>query len=525
VGERKLEVLFDSKHASLGQIHPLGCAARSPGGLWFGGGAIGNTTLLFSPDGNHFAAKSPPNGDSWSAIVCLSDDHIVTGSRYGIEVTTNGCKTWRRVLEDVEIYKLARAPDGTLWAAGEGVLLRSPDGSKWTAVHKKKDLYFGAMWWVGDTMLLGGQGAIWECGKKLDKLCGTKDRYVQDIAASPDGLLLAVGNDGFLARSRDGAKWQALDGGDETLSAIAWVGDRFLIAGHETVATTTDGTKLARSSLGKGLDGEALLPFEDGAFIAVSRPRQDGRNMPYWGQGALAWWGGKRTVSTKKPPARSKATVAPVARSVKRPARGRDVDAFEQVEWSAACEAFDIADHAQDSPEPVRARVYRGDLAAEAIDWSAESGTNLVIVVDGDLWCDGLLELFADQDDDTAMLVYVTGDVSARDIMVRNDAALVVRGSLEAERVVACGGANLGHVEVGKRISAALVLEWTDGQISAKAGAPAVWGSQRGNVRISDGRWIEVPADVIAARLLDDDAPDQDAVLAAMRAGESALVT
>lgn len=509
---KKLSTLFDRAEPVLGKLHPLYCSARSPSGLWFGGGVAGNTTLLFSPDGHAFEAKRAPNGDNWSSLICVSDTHLVTGSRWGIEQTTDGCKTWKRTNES-EIYKLSRAPDGTLWATANGAVLRSSNGAKWTAVHRREGTYFGAMHWQGDTMLLGGDGAIWRAGKKLETVLDTKGRYVQAIAERPDGLLLAVGGDGLLAVSKNGSTWKLVPGGGTDWFSATWSGDRFVLGGHETLATTTDGAKLARVALGKSLAAEAVLAHEDGVFICAGRASESG---------ALLWWGGARSVSTgKRKTAKAQPTLAPIVRASVAPTRSAKP---EPARWEDLRGRFSVRSRlavAATKPPPTRTIAYRGNVSAKSLAWAAKPRERLAIVVDGDLWSDTILDLHATQDEDAALLVYVTGNVSVRDVAVRDDAALVVAGSLEAERLVMCGGGNLGTIVVNEELRAGLVLEWTDGAIEARKGAVPVWASERENVTVRGARWITEPAAVLDAGVLDAEGlPEQDLLYPAARKGK-----
>jgi hypothetical protein len=212
----------------------------------------------------------------------------------------------------------------------------------------------------------------------------------------------------------------------------------------------------------------------------------------------------------------------PIARTRTRPASTSE---YKQIAVEAAYEEFpDLEGNVQQRPELEQVRVYRGGVAAESIDWASESEENLVIVIDGDLWCDGMLELTADQGEDSALTVYVRGNVSARDIAVQGDAQLAVAGDLEAERLVMCGGGNLGNITVERALRAGLVLEWTDGQINAAAGGAAAWGKQRHNIKIANANWI-VPAEAIVAAFLDKAGePDRLQLSKAVRAGESPFV-
>lgn len=199
---------------------------------------------------------------------------------------------------------------------------------------------------------------------------------------------------------------------------------------------------------------------------------------------------------------------------------------FEEVALSDAYAEFDkLEGHVQDHPAVENVRIYRGSVAASDIDWSPDSEVNLVIVVDGDLWCDGLLELFAEQDDDSVLTVYVRGNVSARDVMVNNDAQLTVTGDLEAERLVMCGGGNLGNITIQGSLRAGLVLEWTDGQIHSAAGEPAVWADKQNNIVIAGARWVELDATVAKAFLDDEGKPDRRRLRDAVRKGTSPFAT
>lgn len=203
-----------------------------------------------------------------------------------------------------------------------------------------------------------------------------------------------------------------------------------------------------------------------------------------------------------------------IARTCGKPAA---IDTYEEVAPAEAYAEFPgLEGHVDDYPEVEHVRVYRGSVAESSINWTSESGQNLVIVVDGDLWSDGVVDLSADQDKDEDFTLYVTGSVSARDICVYLDARLVVLKDLEAERAVMCGGANLANITVTGELRAALVLEFADGQIKAGAGTPAAWADRQDNVDIPGARWIE-PA--LLPDLLDEGEPDQRKLRRAAIAG------
>jgi hypothetical protein len=209
--------------------------------------------------------------------------------------------------------------------------------------------------------------------------------------------------------------------------------------------------------------------------------------------------------------------MGPIKRTCARPAASGDA---EVLDIEAAKGQFPDLD-VQDYPEAENVRVYRGSFAAETIDWSAEPGENLVIVVDGVLWSDGILDLGADQDDESALMLHVRGTVSVRDVAVHGDAQLQVDKDLEAERVVMCGGGNLGNITVVGKLRAAIVLEWTDGQIHAGSGDTAAWARQPHNVQIPDARWV-APAEAVAPHFLDKTGePDRLELAAGINQGES----
>ncbi len=210
-------------------------------------------------------------------------------------------------------------------------------------------------------------------------------------------------------------------------------------------------------------------------------------------------------------------------RNVAKPTDALGIDSFDEVPWSAARETCPFADEVDDGPEPTSVRIYRGDVVATSIAWAAEPATNVIIIVEGTLWVDGLLDLHANGfEDESALLLYVAKDVSAGDVAARIDSVLLVGGAIEAERLLICGGeGSVARIEA-TRLSAALVLE-SNAHVGADTSTARFWGNES-NIELPGGQFVDEPGELLRPELLDDGKPSLERIVAALRAGKPTLI-
>lgn len=161
-------------------------------------------------------------------VLALDPNHVVAVGAFGLyRETHDGGATWRqrRVLEDdMHLNRLVRAPDGTLFLAGEaGTLLRSNDA--------------GATW---EPMDVGGVASLY--GVLPLAATGAAD---DDSSAAWRGEMLAFGLRGHIFRSDDrGETWRPVESNTTALllTGVQQPDGTIVLAGQaRTWLASTDG--------------------------------------------------------------------------------------------------------------------------------------------------------------------------------------------------------------------------------------------------------------------------------------------
>lgn len=297
----KVTTLLTSKHKELGELGAFYGGTSSDTGAWLGGNdAYGPPTLLFTADGVRFEKRKPPELHMCSALLALPDGRLLAGGWCGLAVSTDGGKKWARVptwniagRNLNQVWSLALV-DGTIWAAGQDLIASSQDGVTWRRSVATNEIENGI-----NGMCVSGERAFAVAGEALyerkgEKLVAVKtftEQPLQNIAAGPNGFVI-VGNEGFVARSKDGARWTTTIAGKANLHRVRWIGDRFLIVGERgAIYETVDGTKLTKIPSGTDADGWSIVPFRDGVFVGGELHAKVG---PARHTGGLIWLGGAR---------------------------------------------------------------------------------------------------------------------------------------------------------------------------------------------------------------------------------------
>lgn len=188
------------------------------------------------------------------------------------------------------------------------------------------------------------------------------------------------------------------------------------------------------------------------------------------------------------------------------------LDDFEELPWDQACSEFAADQFIADYPEDFQARVHRGSVTTDALALDGSEGVNLVVIVAGDLRVERGIDLYAGQDEESALTVLVTGNATAGWVSTHCDAMLRVHGDLVA-KVVICGGGNLGHVNVQGTLHTELAMLFPENQLHAAAIDGDVYASVRAPVRGAAAR----PLEELAARLVPDALVDGEAHQRAIR--------
>jgi hypothetical protein len=198
---------------------------------------------------------------------------------------------------------------------------------------------------------------------------------------------------------------------------------------------------------------------------------------------------------------------------------------FEETDFETATEEFEgLADNVVEYPEEHIVWVHRGDVSRESFRPKPTGEKSTVIVIDGNLNVAQALELSADQDDESGMTVFVTGSVTSRDILLRGDPFLIVRGAVAASGLVVIGGGNLGHIRTQGDLRCSALLQFTDGQAKVKGATKgAIFAKKSVNVTMPS-KELSKAKSVIRDEYLDEDGePDQMKICRACARGEAVL--
>lgn len=266
-------------------------------------------------DGSGLAVSS--NGLEWIEIPGIGTNEfdqirfengrfIAMGNRGVLTTSTNGVD-WQVASwgSQLNLRSMVRA-DGLFVAVGNGgAIFTSSDGRVWTARESGVTNNFRSVTWFRDRFVVvgesGDQGVTSTALTSVDGITWESHQTLGDLfSVSHNGhMLVAVGDQGTIVTSPDGAAWNKLPSfvnpetweGSPTsqdLNAITWTGTRFVAVGKDgVVIISTNGLSWTSSGPGgrKNLHG---IAYGDGVYVTVAN---DG--VYYVSTDAAIWWRGE----------------------------------------------------------------------------------------------------------------------------------------------------------------------------------------------------------------------------------------
>lgn len=158
----------------------------------------------------------PATPDYHSLLV--SGGRILFGSHTGIQISSDGGRTWNRADFEGDAMNLAEEQDGTIWAAGHEVLSRSSDAGKtWSSVTpaglSSLDLHGFTIDPKSDALYaaVAGQGLYRsdDGGESFAVVSSKVGAGVMALLLTPDDRILAGDMQmGLLASDDKGKSWQ-----------------------------------------------------------------------------------------------------------------------------------------------------------------------------------------------------------------------------------------------------------------------------------------------------------------------------
>ncbi|MBM4372227.1 MAG: hypothetical protein FJ098_11265, partial [Deltaproteobacteria bacterium] len=170
----------------------------------------------------------------------------------------------------------AFAEDNVWLAGGGGVIIRY-EGSKWNLADVAGPYYKEKDWRGLWGRVTGGGGAeLWTCGvdgamlhydgKDWKDAPSWPENDVHDVAGRQDGVAVAAGERGFLARW-DGTRWITLASGtDQDLYGVTFLGDTALVVGDDGIMLEVDGDGVSPVETGLAGDLRAVCRGSDDAL-------------------------------------------------------------------------------------------------------------------------------------------------------------------------------------------------------------------------------------------------------------------
>lgn len=524
VSDARAVVVLDKVHEDVGHLGPLYAATASEEGLWVGGAsAYGRATLLFSPDAVRFERRTPPDLYQHRTLLSLPDGRLLAGGQYGLAKSIDGGFGWTKVAGWRDAcWRLTPAADGTLWATSNGGIASSTDGEVWTR-FESPDARAGF-----EGTVACDAGVFTVLGEQVHALrdghLGAVHRFpgheLHGIARSPDGLILAVGSGGLVARSRDGAGWQTVTAGADDLHDVAWCEDRFLMAGAGgALLSTTDGEQVTPVETDSRADAWLVLPFRGGVVVCGETTTTIGPRTKW---GSLAWLGPSPVAAPAQPgeplPARrSRGAHTPTGRA------RLGLPDFDELSVAEAVRRYPVLRPFCEYNEPDVVRLYLGDLVLDRYETPDDLGQRSLVIVDGDLWIERHVELNAHADDDDRLGLFVTGSLSAHSVWLYGDPELHIGGDLDVTDLVVCGGGSEGALDVAGalRARALAAAPWANVAVGGEVDAIVV--GETGGLDKTKGRRL-APRQVLLPGYVDDnDDPDVPALRAAIESGVDAL--
>ncbi len=221
-------------------------------------------------------------------IVWDGSQFVVIGD-YGTVVTSPNGIDWTEQTSPTDAHLKAIVYDGSIFVAvgKDGAIITSPNGTAWTQRTSGTGSQLLDIIWDGSQFVAVGNPST--AGESICVLTSpdgvTWTKHDDDFRASFAGVawngsdtLAAVGFNGTIAVSSDGADWDKISHGTvQTLSDVVWNGNQYVAIGmNGTIVTSADGINWTDHSLTMGdVYPLTLIPdlkavtWGNGQFVAV----------------------------------------------------------------------------------------------------------------------------------------------------------------------------------------------------------------------------------------------------------------
>ncbi len=250
-------------------------------GLAYGAGlfvAVGEGgTVLSSPDGTNWSFRFTAAGTTLRAVTWSAGRFVAVGGAPGVTTlvmhSSDGL-SWSRIpLNSFSAGQSVTAGNGVFVAAGSASVLRSPDGIIWElALDVRAPVECvtyanGQFVAVGDDglVLVSADGAVWQERPPVTarRLLGVTHGAGRFVAAGARGVVLA---------SADAKTWAVVSSGTpDRLESIDFSKGTFVAVGENgTILTSTNGTAWAAQNFGvtRDLDG---MDVANGLLVVVGK--------------------------------------------------------------------------------------------------------------------------------------------------------------------------------------------------------------------------------------------------------------
>jgi hypothetical protein len=270
LGALLLLTFIPTHWAEAGEWHwrhplPAGHALRS---VFFDGDqfvAVGDHTLMTSPDGVVWATRSPGDFEGIHAVAAGNGHWVAVGAEGAIRVSDDGVGWTTTPSPRPHAWWQVHFIQNAFVAVGElGNLAVSDDAVNWVdhspdTVRGLNAIAYGAGVYVGvgehHTILWSGDGRNW---RTRVPIAGQTDLLA---VAFGDGVFVAVGDQGVILRSMNGIHWQRVESAAvAALQTVRFAGGAFYAAG-------TGGTLLRSAD---GLTWLAIPTAEAEAFVDLA---------------------------------------------------------------------------------------------------------------------------------------------------------------------------------------------------------------------------------------------------------------
>ncbi len=285
------------------------------GGLWVAVGDGG--TILSSSDGTNWSYRFTASATALNAVTYSTGRFVAVGSAPGLSTlimhSTNGVNWARIPINSFSAEQCVTYGNGLFIAAGSSSILTSPDGTNWGLAvivgRQIESLIYanGQFVAVGDDglVLVSTDGASWQ-----PRPPQTTRRLLGVTYGA--GRFVAAGGRGALMASIDASNWTSVSSGtpDRVESIDFWGGTFVAVGENGTIITSTNGTSWTKQNFGvtRDLDG---MHVANGLLVVVGKggnilTSTDGLNFTSQNAGVTndlhgVTWGGGLWVAVGEP--------------------------------------------------------------------------------------------------------------------------------------------------------------------------------------------------------------------------------